>query len=42
MQSAAPRDLERYAWPTVAARHESLYATLAAPPAAAVAQRKAA
>jgi glycosyltransferase involved in cell wall biosynthesis len=42
MQAAAPRELERYAWPTIAARHESLYATLAAPPAAAVAQRKAA
>jgi len=32
MQAAAPRELERYAWRAIAARHESLYAALAAPP----------
>lgn len=31
MHEAAPRALERYAWPSVAARHESLYASLLAP-----------
>jgi glycosyltransferase involved in cell wall biosynthesis len=31
MQSAAARDLERYAWRNVAARHEALYASLLAP-----------
>ncbi|HEX8951156.1 MAG TPA: glycosyltransferase, partial [Polyangia bacterium] len=34
MQAAAPERLERYAWPAIARRHESLYAALAAPPAA--------
>jgi glycosyltransferase involved in cell wall biosynthesis len=34
MHAAAPRELGRYGWPTIAARHESLYASLAdAPPA---------
>jgi glycosyltransferase involved in cell wall biosynthesis len=38
MQAAAPRDLERYAWPVIAARHEAIYAELAAPPRAALAR----
>ncbi len=32
MQAAAPRELGRYAWPAIAARHESLYASLADAP----------
>ena len=32
MQAAAPRELARYGWPTIAARHESVYAALAAAP----------
>lgn len=31
LAQAAPRGLERYAWPSVAARHEALYASLATP-----------
>ena len=42
MHEAAPRRLERYAWPAVAARHEALYATLADAPVAVVAMRRAA
>jgi len=42
MQAAAPRGLDRYAWPAVAARHEALYAALAAAPPAATFARKAA
>ncbi len=33
MHAAAPRDLLRYGWPTIAARHESVYAALATAPA---------
>jgi glycosyltransferase involved in cell wall biosynthesis len=33
MQEDAPRQLERYAWPAVAARHEAVYAELAERPA---------
>ena len=40
MQAAAPRALARWSWPSVAARHEALYASLRAP--AAVAVRRAA
>src|SRR4051812_32997529 len=31
MQEAAPRGLARFAWPAIAQRHESLYASLATP-----------
>jgi glycosyltransferase involved in cell wall biosynthesis len=34
MQEAAPRHLERYQWPAIAARHETLYASIAAAPPA--------
>jgi glycosyltransferase involved in cell wall biosynthesis len=40
MQAAAPQKLARYAWPQIAARHESLYAALAMPPAAGAAAVK--
>jgi glycosyltransferase involved in cell wall biosynthesis len=42
MQAAAPRALERFAWPAIAARHESLYASLAPAAPAAVERKRAA
>ena len=42
MHDAAPRRLERWAWPAVAARHEAVYAALADAPVAAPALPRAA
>ncbi|MGZ3441545.1 MAG: glycosyltransferase family 4 protein, partial [Polyangia bacterium] len=42
MQAAASQGLQRFAWPTIATRHESLYASLVAPAPAAVERKRAA